>query len=324
MNNNIEFKGLLDKFFNRKLTTEEQSEFESILSSNQEAAEEFSKANKIHETLGAIELGQPEFDLSKVIVLKCKKENRKRTLYRIAASLVIPLVVGLSVYLTSNYYVSQMEASLNEIICEAGDQAKIKLPDGSEVILQAKSKLIYPSKFTHKQRNVILEGEAVFKVESDKDNPFYVNNHDHSSRVMAYGTEFRVINYEQEENLYVFLKHGKVDFISDKLKSEVQLSPGNELVFSKNDQTVKIQEAADKYLALDQGVYNYRLTPLHDLVTELNRRFNKQIKIENTDLLNIKFTGTLKNESLSEIISMITQSSPSVKHKDKHDKIILY
>lgn len=324
MDNDIEFKQLLEKFLSKELTKDEQTVFESKLAADQKLANEFIQANRAHEVFRALGENQQKRYFSKPNQPVKKSYNLKRILYRAAASLIIPLTIGLTVYFTSNYQSLKAESVLSEVICDAGSEASVKLPDGSEVILHAKSKLIYPSKFKANSREVILEGEALFKVQSDKKNPFYVTNKNNSARIMAHGTEFRVINYDQEENIYVFLKHGKVDFISNQINEDVALRPGEELVFSKNKHTLIVEEATLKYTALEQGIYNYKQVPLEQLVTELNRRFTTQIIIENPNISNIKFTGNLKDETLTEIIDMITLSSPSIQCKKEPMRITLY
>lgn len=324
MYNPQEFEQLIEKFYSKNLNKLEQKRFEEILSLNPEAAEEFSKLNRMQEALNAIKIDKHKPILHNLLPQKKTNKGLKKLLLKIAAGIAIPLTIGLSIYLTSSYYDSKMESSFNEVICSLGNEASVTLPDGSEVLLYSNSKLLYPSQFTKKERNVELEGEAIFKVTSNREYPFYVNNKDKSSRIMAYGTEFRVINYNDEKNLYVFLKNGKVDFISSKLDQNIKLTPGNELTYIKDTKQIYIHEASTKYNALDKGIYIYKEEPLDQLVIELNRRFNTKITIENQNLKNIKFTGTLKDETHSEIIQMITMSSPSVKWKKNKNLIILY
>ena len=48
------------------------------------------------------------------------------------------------------------------------------LCDGTEVWLNANTRLIYPTAFVEKERTVYLEGEAYFKVTPNKQQPFIV------------------------------------------------------------------------------------------------------------------------------------------------------
>lgn len=324
MYDNIKFEILLEKIFSEGLSPDEEKEFEDILAESKEAAERFSKANRMHEALRSMQINADRPD-TKLFLSTVKKRNRlKRIGYQIAAILMLPLTIGLSVYFTSSRYDNILNSSLNEVVCEIGQRAKVKLPDGSEVLLESNSKLTYPALFTNNERNVTLDGEAVFKVQSDKENPFYVSSSVTSPKVMAHGTEFRVINYKDEDKLYVFLKHGKVDFIPEQSNKTLSLDAGEELIYNKENQYVSIQEASRKYSDIEQGIYRYKEVALEQFVTELNRRFKTQIEIEDSSLKNIRFTGSLQNETQQDIINMILLSSPSINWKMKDDNIILY
>lgn len=324
MYDNIKFEILLEKIFSEGLSPTEEKEFEEILAESNEAAERFSKANRMHEALSSMQINTRRPD-TKQFLSTSKKINRiKRIGYQIAAILILPLTIGLSVYFTSSRYDNLLNNSLNEVVCEIGQRAKVKLPDGSEVLLESNSKLTYPALFTNNERNVTLDGEAVFKVQSDKENPFYVSSSITSPKVMAHGTEFRVINYKEEDKLYVFLKHGKVDFIPVQSDRTLSLDAGEELIYNKENQFISIQEASQKYSDIEQGIYRYKEVALEQFVTELNRRFKTQIEIEDSSLKNIRFTGSLQNETQQDIINMILLSSPSINWKMKDDNIILY
>ena len=67
---------------------------------------------------------------------------------------------------------------MNTLYTPAGQRAQLILQDGTEVWLNAKSKLIYPARFTGEKRQVEVEGEAFFKVAKDPSRPFIVSTHD--------------------------------------------------------------------------------------------------------------------------------------------------
>ncbi len=53
---------------------------------------------------------------------------------------------------------------MNTLVIPYGSRSVITLADGSRVWLNAGSRLIYPSEFTGKQREVFLVGEAFFEI----------------------------------------------------------------------------------------------------------------------------------------------------------------
>ena len=80
------------------------------------------------------------------------------------------------------------------VTCECGQQASVLLPDGSEVILNAKSKLSYYKWNWKNKRSVKLKGEAFFSVQKNKA-PFTVKSDQGSVEVL--GTQFNVRDNDQ-------------------------------------------------------------------------------------------------------------------------------
>ena len=68
--------------------------------------------------------------------------------------------------------------SLNQLIIPYGKTSEVLLPDGTNVILNAGSRLVYPEKFKGKLREVFLYGEAFFDVRHDSGHPFVVQVND--------------------------------------------------------------------------------------------------------------------------------------------------
>lgn len=60
--------------------------------------------------------------------------------------------------------------SMNTLITVYGEQYQIILPDGTKVWLNAASSLHFPSYFSGPNREVVLEGEAYFEVQKEKEN----------------------------------------------------------------------------------------------------------------------------------------------------------
>lgn len=77
-----------------------------------------------------------------------------------------------------------------------GKVGKVVLPDGTEAYLYASSKLTYPSVFVGNTRDVVLEGEAYFKVTHDASHPFIIHTANAMTRVL--GTELDVRAFHGE------------------------------------------------------------------------------------------------------------------------------
>jgi len=84
----------------------------------------------------------------------------------------------------------------------------IHLPDSTEVLLNANSRLEYPKAFTGDLRRVMLEGAARFNVQRDTLHPFIVETGSLQTRVL--GTVFDVDSYGCGTTSKVVLYEGSV------------------------------------------------------------------------------------------------------------------
>lgn len=122
-------------------------------------------------------------------------------LTRIAAVLFLP-VLGFLFYTQFRNTSKAVEyAGLKpdsiEIATPIGSRSEVQLADGTIVFLNYGSKLKYPQKFWGKTRNVVLSGEAYFKVAHNPQKPFVVNAG--KLKIAALGTEFNVSAYADEK-----------------------------------------------------------------------------------------------------------------------------
>ncbi|MCS4228845.1 FecR family protein [Sphingobacterium sp. BIGb0165] len=119
-----------------------------------------------------------------------------------------------------------------------GETYRIKLPDGTQVWLNAASALKYPMQFAHKgKREVELVGEAYFEVAKDPKHPFIVNTSGQQIKVL--GTHFNVNSYTDEPALRTTLLEGSVEVSSSNQK--LRLLPGQQSSLNANG-TLKLQQ----------------------------------------------------------------------------------
>ncbi|NJO70424.1 MAG: FecR domain-containing protein [Bacteroidetes bacterium] len=94
--------------------------------------------------------------------------NTRTILFSIAKVAAVALISfimgGIIIPKIFNKEVKEVKLTFSEITVPRGALAKFSLFDGSEVTLNAGSKLRYSNSFGYKNREVILEGEAYFKV----------------------------------------------------------------------------------------------------------------------------------------------------------------
>jgi transmembrane sensor len=277
-------------------------------------------------------------------------------IYRIAAAIIIGFFIGgLSTYLIQNRIKLNNNISYHEISVPLGAKSMINLPDGSQIWLNAGSKLKYSNLFNVSNREVTLEGEGYFNVSKDEKLTFTVNAADLS--IKAVGTIFNVKAYPDESFVKTVLIEGKVNIQKQTAKRNskvIVLLPDQSATYFKSDAKIYVTETAgndkkvDKinktlsvkkgkiYLAkeVDSEIYTswkdeywiFKSEPLSELAKKIERRYNVIISFDSENLKNYKFSGSFKDETLEQVLNAIALSSPvmySIKGKNiifKEDK----
>ncbi|MBQ8502481.1 MAG: FecR domain-containing protein [Bacteroides sp.] len=164
-----------------------------------------------------------------------------------------------------------------------GQMFKLVLSDGTEVFLNAGSRLIYPTRFLRKERIVTLEGEAYFKVAKDKTRPFIVQSGNVQTRVL--GTEFNISSYSASD-VHVTLIEGSVQVeTSDSLRI---ITPGQDLCVRK-DGTISVEEIdLHSYMYWRDGYFYFDNLPLVEVLQSIGRWYNVGVEFHNTQAMDCK------------------------------------
>ena len=176
-----------------------------------------------------------------------------------------------------------------------GEVKKLILPDSSEVILNANSRLIYSEK-SDKEREVWMEGEAYFHVKHTLDNKkFIVRTFDKLS-VEVLGTSFNVNSRGDE--IAVVLQHGsiklEIEEPSNNTKTQLYLKPGEMVSYSKKKgDYMKKEVDAGKFDAWANGVLKMDNYSLEDAASFIQQTFGKSVVINDNRLLTDKISGSM-------------------------------
>ena len=206
-----------------------------------------------------------------------------------------------------------------ELSTPRGKDCQITLPDGSKVWLNADSKISFPERFTGKNRNVKVDGEAYFEVSKDQKHPFIVTTDFFTTTV--HGTVFN-INAYSAKTANVTLISGSVAVKSGKGK-EIMISPGQMAKYNNqgevqvdNVDTYPITQWKDGFFYFD----NERLV---DIMMELGRWYNISVVFQHENDMNrrLHFVAEHK-ESLHEIIKRLNDLNlVTVKIENDHVSI---
>ncbi|BEG97835.1 FecR family protein [Bacteroides sedimenti] len=191
---------------------------------------------------------------------------------------------------------------------ESGQKGSIQLADGTVVYLNAASKISYAGNYNSKNRVVKLDGEAYFKVAKNPDKKFIVTCN--GVDIEALGTEFNVKAYSTDSLITTTLAKGKVK-VSNKEHS-VTLLPLGVATYNMKQQTI-IKSTIDNIAIADfwrSGQLVFESVPLSSIAQTIERMYNVKVYIKDVKLKNMKFTGTIRNNSLNNVLEVISQSYP--------------
>lgn len=201
----------------------------------------------------------------------------------IAASLVLGLGVTWAqrMALDADYYTG------------TGERRQVVLADGSQITLNANSAV--DVKFTDDGRRITLrKGEAVFDVKPDPQRPFSVQAGALSAT--ALGTIYAV--RRDAEHVDVTVRRGRVAVTGEPDK--VTLGAGETVGGRADGLGAKQRVDVDTMLAWEQGRLVFELTPLAQVLEQLERYRPGIIVLRDSRLGALKVSGTFQLNDLDE------------------------
>jgi len=235
-----------------------------------------------------------------------------------AAVLLIPVFTFLLYTLSEKKIVSEKYSSLVtdslEVIAPIGSRTVVQLSDGSEVHLNCGSKIKYPQVFSGDTREVALIGEGFFKVAHNPEKPFIVKAG--NLNVKAVGTTFNVLAYPDDDVIETTLVNGKVILqqvnLQGKNKTIGTMTPGQHVDFSVKSGAISSSEGKiEKYISWTDGKIIFEDTPILQVTDRLSRMFNVDFDVKD-EVKTYIYTATLADESLPQILDLITIATPVV------------
>lgn len=207
------------------------------------------------------------------------------------------------------YYAVSVAASVilifgiffNEVKYETqkGEQLAITLPDGSEVQLNAQSKLTRTRFFWKNNKELNLQGEGFFKVQ--KGDGFAVKTH--SGTVTVLGTEFNIKTRKEVFELACY--EGKVQFEANATKEKEILIKGQAIKLV-ND-SIEKQTIEGDLPSWTAGRSSFNNVPLGEVLHELKIQYDITIDATTVDVSK-KFTGSFAHNDLDIALKVIFTS----------------
>lgn len=261
-----------------------------------------------------------------------------------AAAVVLVMILSMFAFYGIGYRSGLQDTVYTRIttFVPYGTISELTLSDGTCVVLNGGSSLSYPTVFTGEFRQVVLSGEGFFDVAGNEAHPFMVHSGKLSVKVL--GTRFAVKAYAEDKQTTLTLESGKVSVLPVEnageallLESDQQLIYDNQtkelqrrLVDAKdytywknaiplvanqqlvvNNETHEINRrkvVAEDYTAWKTGTLVFRNQTMEEIVSVLERKFNRKIRILSDAIRKESYAGRFKDgESVEEILHILSE-----------------
>lgn len=207
----------------------------------------------------------------------------------------------------------------NELVVPVGGECHVLLDDGTEVWLNADSKLKYPIVFSGESREVVLSGEAYFDVKKDT-RPFVVSLE--SGDITVLGTSFGVRAYLGDPN-YTTLVRGSVCFTSLR-QEQVVLTPGEQAVVDISG-TLEIRNVdVEEFVGWKDGVFVFKNKSLNAIMDVLERWYSVKTVFQDDSLKELEYTGNLERYDSINVFLQLLKRLKDIHYKIEGNTIILY
>lgn len=315
---------LIELFGHNDYSPATQKKVQQWLADDEHAEEKREALNKLWEQAGQQELPrgmqQSIRRMQQNLGMQPVADNKKRIQLFIwrAAAIFLLAVSSVSIYLMLEK--DRPQKDLLECYIPTAEIRELTLPDGTRVMLNSKSTLLYPDEFAGETRSVYLVGEANFKVKPDKKHPFIVKANDF--QVTALGTEFNVNAYPENNELIATLLEGSVKVEFDNLMSNVILKPNEQLAYNKKTKRGSLhQPEMEEVTAWQRGELVFSNMYLEDIFTNLERKFPYTLVYSPNSLKENTYSFRFRKQAtLEEVMTIVTQVVGDLKYVIKGNK----
>ena len=172
-------RDVIDRYINHDYPKEVDQDFRTWLTDEERADEKDHELNQLWEATESATTSGYRHSLERMRELTGIGTRRRihslRThlvVWRVAAALLIAFS-SVSIYLALQ---NRQAPDLLQAYIPTAEMRNITLPDGTQVLINSQSTLLYPQQFKGDTRCVYLVGEAGFKVKRDEEHPFIVKS----------------------------------------------------------------------------------------------------------------------------------------------------
>lgn len=271
---------LMFRFFRNRHTAAEADALGAWLDARPENQEVFRKAFQLFQ--------------AEEMLLEKKEGKRKRIFLGFAAAAAVAAALVGGVFLNrelatkpARQQLAALESQVTVHQTAPGDRVKLTLPDGSQVHLNAGSRLEHYSVYSGGERRVRLSGEALFEVKSDPAHPFVVETFSHE--VTATGTRFNVTAEEEDAEFCTTLMQGSVAIRDSRSGEKWDIRPGQTALLEEGGLLIREMEDPEEAALWSKGIISVSGIPFDRLMRTFERCFGVSIVIDRETLPTVRY-----------------------------------
>lgn len=193
------------------------------------------------------------------------------------------------------------DAGYKELLVAPGKRAELTLSDGTRLVANSHTRVLYPERFGNNERRIFADGEVFLEVTKDADRPFVVESKGFDVKVL--GTVFNICN-TSDSTASVVLVEGSVE-VSTDCDSKVRLRP-NDMVDLVNGEVASLRQVdTNDYTLWVDGLLSLHGETLSKLVERLSEHYGLTIDCE-TALGDVRVYGKLDlHDSIDQVLVAI-------------------
>jgi transmembrane sensor len=281
-------------------------------------------------------------------------QNNVFLFYRIAGIILLLITFSFVFYYLAPFKSkSANKLTYNEIVVPYGAKSIVTLPDGTKLWINSGTKIRYANNFGETSREIFMEGEAYFDVVKNPKKPFLVRTGYINIKVL--GTAFNVKSYPDENRIETTLDRGLIEITKENgNEGIVTVKPKEKITclkFSKQlaiaDKKVNTAENRDDHVpekthsnnaqpefqiyrhvntelitSWKEGKLVFERERLEDIFKKLERRYDVVFSFDKSELKNYRFSGSLPELTLQQVLEGIQLSAPILYTINKREVVI--
>lgn len=212
------------------------------------------------------------------------------------------------------------ESQLNTLSTAKGETYKLRLPDGSQIWLNAASSLTYTANLVRNNKRVVrLDGEAYLEVAKDKKHPFIVESNGQLVEVL--GTHFNINAYKDEPQTATTLLEGSVKV---QFKGQTKhIKPGQQALNEGN--TLRVNEVnVEDITDWKEGDFFLNHVDFKTAMRKIARWYDVEIVYDTAVPEDLEYGGWMsRRNNLSTVLKAI-EGTGLAKFKIEGNKVHVY